>query len=254
MHLRWRGFSNVRSQVCKRLGRRWAELGLAGLSEYQRYLGDNPAEWSRLAELCRVTITRFGRDRGVWQRLTQVELPRLAERASAEGRPSLVAWSAGCAGGEEPYTLSIAWQLAVAPHWPAIRLDVLATDVDDEELERATAGCYPGAVLKELSAAWRSAAFDIRDGLYCVRPELRTGVQFLRHDVRDALPAGAPFDLVLCRNLAFTYFDESLQGTVAGVLRGALRSGGVLVVGAHESVPEGVAGLSPAGPSIYWAQ
>jgi chemotaxis protein methyltransferase CheR len=248
MQLRWRGFSNVRGQVCKRIRRRHTELGLGGLQEYRRYLEAHPDEWSALAGLCRVTITRFGRDLKVWRRLVEVELPRLATLAVQQSRSPLSAWSAGCAGGEEPYTLSIAWQLELAHRWPGLRLDVLATDIDDEELARARAAQYPDGALTELDARWRAAAFA-SDGR--LREPFRAAVRLLRHDLRAGVPPGAPFDVILCRNLAFTYFDEGLQREVAERLREALRPAGTLVIGAREHLPSGVAGLSPEGPAVY---
>jgi chemotaxis protein methyltransferase CheR len=254
MQLCWRGFRNVRGQVCKRIRRRHAELGLSGLEEYRGYLEAHPAEWSVLAGFCRVTITRFGRDLNVWRRLVDVELPRLATLAVQQSRSQLSVWSAGCAGGEEPYTLSIAWQLELAPRWPDLRLGVLATDVDDEELERARAGQYPEAVLTELDARWRAAAFERDGGRVRLREAFRANVRLLRHDLRAGVPPGAPFDVILCRNLAFSYFDEALQRQIAVRLRAALRPAGTLVIGAKEDLPDGIVGLSPESPAVYRAE
>ena len=115
--LEWRGFRRVHRQVCKRLGRRLAALGLADLQAYRVYLGADAAEWSRLDELCRISITRFYRDRAVFDALRERLLPALAQRARRGGAPALRAWSAGCAGGEEPYTLALLWHLDVAPRF-----------------------------------------------------------------------------------------------------------------------------------------
>jgi chemotaxis protein methyltransferase CheR len=111
---------------------------------------------------------------------------------------------------------------------------VLATDVDPALLERARRACYPASSLRDLPPGLRERAFE--DG--CLRPEHREPVEFLRHDVREGAPDG-PFDLVLCRNLVFTYFAEALQREVADDLLRSLRSGGVLVVGAREEVSDG---------------
>src|SRR5262245_46489236 len=106
--LRWEGFRNVRGQVCKRIARRTAELGLGPIAASRPYLEAHPEEWSFVEGLCRVTISRFFRDRGVFDRLRLEILPELAV-ARSEG--AVRAWSAGCASGEEPYTLAIVWQL-----------------------------------------------------------------------------------------------------------------------------------------------
>lgn len=244
--LRWAGFRSVRGQVCKRISKRARELGLLGLDDYRRHLEAHSEEWDVLARLCRVTITRFGRDAHVWRRLVEHELPRLAEAATADGRDRLSAWSAGCAGGEEPYTLSIAWELELAPRWPRLQLDVLGTDIDEEELARAAAARYPDGALTELDPAWRASAFD-EGGR--VREQLRSRVRCLRHDLRREPPPAGPFDLILCRNLAFTYFGGEAQRDVVATFRRVLRPGGVLVVGKGESLPD--AGLSLVAPLVY---
>ena len=252
LHLRWEGFRRVRGQVIKRLERRRAALRLPDLVAYRRWLDDHPDEWPVLDGLCRVTISRFGRDHAVWAALVGDVLPRLAREAAAAGRPAVTAWSAGAGAGEEPYTLAIAWALAIAPAAPGVAIDVLATDLDDGQLGRAAAARYPTGTLRELPAAWRAAAFDRVGDEEQLRAPFGAPVRFVRHDVRGAAPGG-PFDLVLCRNLAFTYLDEPRQRAVAATLRGALRPGGVLVVGAHERIPDGTAGLASVARSVYLA-
>jgi chemotaxis protein methyltransferase CheR len=247
MGLRWEGFRRVRRQVCRRLERRCRALGLADLEAYRRFIEQDPREWAAVDQACRVTISRFGRDRGVWEALFGEVLPRLGAAAAAEGR-AVQAWSAGCGAGEEPYTLAIGWATAIAP--PPI--EIVATDVHAGQLERARAGCYPQGTLRELPDAWRRAGFEMRDGLACVRDEVRTAVRFAVHDLRRD-PAPGRFDLVLCRNLAFTYFGAALQRATAAMLRGALRDGGVLVVGAHEQLPPDVTGFAACGRSLHLA-
>ena len=223
----------MRAQVIKRIDRRVAELGLADLDAYRARLEDDPPEWAVLDHLCRVTVSRFARDRAVWDELVATVLPRI------EGR----AWSAGCGAGEEPYTLAIAWEMT--REGP---LEIIATDVDDNQLARAAAARFPSGTLRELPEAWQRAAFD-GDQL---RERFRAHVRFARHDVRTPPPSG-PFDLVLCRNLAFSYFDESLQREVAAALRGVLSTRGTLVVGLDEQIPDDVTGFKRASPCIYVA-
>jgi chemotaxis protein methyltransferase CheR len=244
LDLRWEGFRRVRRQVCRRLAARLRELGLADLAAYEAYLAAHPGEWPVLERLCRVTISRFGRDREVFAALAGAVLPELARAAVARGAGELRAWSAGCASGEEPYTLALLWQLELAPRYPGLELAVLATDLDDEVLERAMRRRYPASSLKELPEEWRRLAFVERNGAFELRPEPARCVTFARHDIREPPPPGA-FDLVLCRNLAFTYFAPALQGRVARQLAGSLQAGGALVVGAHEALPEGVADFEP---------
>src|SRR6201995_2433881 len=243
--MRWAGFRKVRGQVCKRLRRRTAELGVRDLGGYRDYLVQHPEEWIVLEELVHITISRFNRDRGVFAFLETAVLPSLAERAVAREADALRAWSAGCASGEEPYTLAIVWERAQAPS--GVTIQILATDVDDAMLDRARRGCYGVGSLRELADGWRERAFTEQEGLYRVRGRLRKMVVLRRHDIREPPPAGL-FDLVLCRHLAFTYFDVAGQHAVAAVLAGVVRPGGALVLGKHEALPGGVEGFETWNP------
>lgn len=240
---RWRGFRGVRRQVCRRLAGCCCTLGLPDLAAYRRYLRAHVDEWRELDALCRITISRFYRDQGVFELLEWEVLPALARDAAARGA-GVEAWSAGCASGEEPYTLALVWRYGVAASFPGVRFQVLATDVDPVVLQRARNGCYEAPSLRDLPAGWRATAFRRLDGHFQLRRELGECVALCRHDVRDGAPDG-PFDLVLCRNLAFTYYDEPLQRRIVAVLARSLRSRGVLVIGAHESLPEGSIAFDP---------
>ena len=247
--LRWPGFRKVRRQVCKRVARRMTALGLAQVAAYRAYLEHEAEEWDVLDSLCRITISRFWRDRGVFEHLGARVLPELARRAQAEGRETLGAWSAGCASGEEPNSLKILWELGPGRGFPGLRLELTASDADANLLRRAGAGVYGAGSLKELPAAWREAAFEPEGELYRLRPRFRAGIAFARQDIRRRMPKG-PFDLILCRNLAFTYFDEAGQRRVARRLARRLCPGGVLLLGKHETVPEGCRCFAPPVPRL----
>jgi chemotaxis protein methyltransferase CheR len=219
------------------------ELGIPDASAYRRRLEAEPAEWSVLDACCWISISRFWRDRKVFQDLARQILPDLAHAAIARERPVLRAWSAGCASGEEPYSLRLAWDLVVAPDLPDARLHIVATDASAELIERARRASYPPSALEELPVAWRARAFERLDGACRLRDEFRRGVEFRQQDIRKEMPDG-PFDLILCRNLAFTYFDLGLQRSIQRGLLQRLGPGGALLVGAHESIPEPAA-LAP---------
>ena len=239
--LRWRGFRRNRRQVIRRLQERIAALGLPGVAAYRRFLEAHPDEWQVLERLGRVTISRFARDRPMWDALVGDVLPRLAREGSI-----VRAWSAGCGAGEEPFTLAIAWALEIAPRWPEVHLTILATDLDEVQLARAALGRFPSGALRELGDRWRAAAFDDTQ----LRAPFRAAVRFEHRDLRSPVPGG-PFDLVLCRNLAYSYFDEATQRAVTASFHAALRAGGVLVVGGDESLPEGAPGFAHVTHGIY---
>jgi chemotaxis protein methyltransferase CheR len=251
--LRWKGFRKVRGQVCKRVRRRLGELGLSDLGAYRAYLECHPEEWTVLEGLTHITMSRFHRDRGAFASLRDEVLPALARGAQARGSDAIEVWSAGCASGEEPYTLAIMWALGVGGDFPGVGIRILATDVDDAMLARARDGCYGASSLRELPESWRATAFMERGGEHRVLDGFRAAVTFARHDILDSAPPTALFDLVMCRNLAFTYFDDAGQRAVAARIAGALRPGGALAVGKHEALPAGVEGFAAwsAAERIY---
>lgn len=250
--LRPEGFRRVGGQVCKRLRRRIAALGLAGPADYRRHVADHPGEREVIEALCRVHVSRFYRDAVVFDALRDRVLPALAAAAPG-GR--LRIWSAGCAAGEEPYTLALMARLVLAPAFPDLRVAIEATDADADSIERARCACYPPSSVAPLPAGWRQAAFERRqDGRHCLRAEYRAPVELRREDLRGPLPAG-PFALILCRNLAFTYFAPAAQIEVAGRLAERLAPGGFLVIGARERLPSSPPGLTalPAVAGLYSA-
>ena len=131
----------------------------------------------------------------------------------------------GCACGEEVYTLKLLWELDVRPKLPRGRLEIIGSDADLIVLQRAERGCFSSSSLKGMPAHWRELAFTRDDDCYCIRAEYRDGLAFLLQDIRSEIPAG-PFDLILCRNLVFTYFDIERQREMIGRIAAALRDGG----------------------------
>ena len=237
MNMRWPGFRKVRRQTCKRIERRLRELGLSDVAEYRSCLEEKQDEWEVLDTLCRITISRFYRDRGVFQALGRDVLPELAQKAEQEGSRFLRCLCAGCASGEEPYTLALLWKFVAAGKSPEMDIRVIATDSDRTMLERAARACYQPSSLKELPDRWQEEAFDKVDGRFCLRPEFRAMTEFCRQDIRQSMPDG-PFQLILCRNLVFTYYDSALQKRILERLSEKLGNGGALIIGIHEELPE----------------
>jgi chemotaxis protein methyltransferase CheR len=249
LRFRWAGFRKVRRQVHKRIDRRLEQLALPGIGAYRSYLESHPAEWEVFDSCCRITISRFYRDQGVFDDLGQHVLPELAKLAIRRGEDEVRCWSVGCASGEEAYTLLILARTGPFARVPNVRLTLLATDADEHLLQRARQGRYPASSVQDVPADWLSVSLMRSGKDYVVRPELREQVEFQQQDVRHALPDG-PFHLVLCRNLVFTYFDEPLQREILRGMVDRILPGGVLVVGKHESLPEPSQRLSPCGRNV----
>lgn len=252
LQMRWEGFRKVRAQVCKRVRQRLRELDLSGTVAYRSYLKNHPEEWRVLDDLCHITISRFYRDRGVFEHLERQVLPELAARATGTGKLLLQCWSAGCASGEEAYTLAILWGLRLMERFPTLDMRILATDVDENVLQRAREGCYDFSSLKEFPQDWLTQAFTRSANTFCVRSEYRKMVEFAHQDLRTTMPQNL-FHLILCRNSALTYFDVAPQQEILRKLRDRLEIGGALVIGIHESLPQGIIGFKawPGGLGVY---
>ena len=226
----------MRRQVCRRLGSRIQELDLESFSAYAAYLLAHPDEWSVVDSCCRITISRFYRDRQVFEQLSQ-ELPKLVRLAIAREDSSLHCWSAGCASGEEVYTLKLLEHFCLSRSEFSLPLQILATDIDEYLLSRAKYGFYASGTLKELPQAWIGEAFTTNEQ-YCLKPTFREGIQWERQDIRKEMPDGS-FHLILCRNLAFTYFEPALQQEILLGIMQRLVPGGILLIGKRESLPDG---------------
>ncbi len=239
----WAGYRKVRGLVCKRLGRRLRVLGLADVAAYRSRLEAEPGEWKELDSILGIPVSRFYRDRGMFASLESEVLPTLARAALLEARTTIDCWSAGCASGEEPYTLSVVWHLRLQPAFPQLTMRVVASDMDATLLTRAERGCYLASSLKELAPDLVSRAFGTRDGELCLKPQFRD-VTLMRQDLRTGMPDG-PFDLVLCRNVVLTYYAAPVRGELMRRIADRVRPGGVLVVGIHESLPAEVSDFTP---------
>jgi chemotaxis protein methyltransferase CheR len=222
----------VRRQVCKRIDRRLREFGLPDIDAYTVYLESHPDEWMSLDELCRISISRFYRDKRFFEELGRNALPKLIQLALRRGDSELRCWSVGCASGEEPYSLNILWKLESQCEFP---LKITATDVDNHLLERARRAHYSKSSLKDIPPKWHQA-FEETGGNFVLREEFRQGIEFSLQDVRQEIPEES-FHLILCRNLVFTYFDEVLQREVLARIKSRLIPDGVLLIGHREKLP-----------------
>jgi chemotaxis protein methyltransferase CheR len=253
LRLRWPGYRKVRGQVAKRVERRFHALGLPSLPAYREYLEKSPGEWRELDFLCRITISRFWRDRGVFDDLRGVILPAIARESLERREGEFRAWSAGCSSGEEAYSLALCWNLSIVPDLKKpLALSVTGTDIDARLLLRAQRGCYRQSSLKGLPEGLKAQAFTPSGDEFCVREHLKKNVTFQAGDMRDTMPEG-DFRLILCRNLVFTYFEEHLQRSVLEGMLEKLPPGGILVIGVHEKLPPGFTGLVPVGrpPGVF---
>jgi chemotaxis protein methyltransferase CheR len=212
-----------------RIRERIRDRGAPALEAY--LAGLDGAELDALVDSLRVGETRFFRHRAHVGALRRVVAPDLAARGAAARR--VRAWSAGCASGEEAYSLAmlLADAMPAAGGWD---VEVLGTDISDEPLAVARAGRYPRAALDPVPARLRDRFFAVEGEAVLARPELRALVRFERRNLVD-MPYPARRDLILCRNVLI-YFDAETRAETVNRLIGALVPGGYLFLGYAESL------------------
>lgn len=221
-----------RPTILRRLQSRLAATGNRTVGDYARYIQEDPVEHQRLVSSFLIKVTSFFRDPNVLTYIRDTVLPDLIKAARGSGELRL--WSAGCATGEEAYSLAILVAELLRNEPGRIDVRIFATDVDEEALAFGRRGVYSRAELRGVSAARRKAYFTEVEGECEVSKQIRNMVVFGQHD----LGVRAPFpriDLILCRNVLI-YFTPELQQRALSVFAYSLRGGGRLVLGSSESV------------------
>lgn len=192
-------------------------------------------------DMLTINVSEFFRNPEAWEQLVvQFLKPMLL------GQLSVRIWSAGCSLGFEPFTIAMLCR-EIAPNTP---VSILATDLDETALSRARQGVYTEQQMLGVSPLRRSRFFNKRDKDWETRPEIRSMITWRRHDLlRD--PYERPFDIICCRNVVI-YFTESAKTAMYQRFGESLRPGGVLFLGATESIPNvRSVGLVPAGLTFY---
>ncbi len=235
LDMRPEGFKKVRKQVCKRVRKRRMDLHLNSYDDYRSYLQQNPQEWEVVDQMTRITISRFFRDSKTWEKLGNGLLPEIILKANAGGYIPRC-WSAGCASGEEPYSLAILWKEKILPSFPDTSLELIATDADGYLLKRAALACYKRSSLKEVPPEWTDKAFRRKDSCWCLKGSYRNLAKFDMQDIRKEMPQGL-FDLVFCKNLAAMYFKKELAVSLFRKISERMRKGAFLMLGSHEEFP-----------------
>lgn len=231
LDLQWRRFK--RGGIKRKVERRITELGLSGFEDYLFKIEKDPEEKSRLSQILTVTITRFFRDKIVFDILENAIILSVVEQ---KGANDFKIWSIGCANGEEPYSLSILWKEKFEKIFEKIRLAILATDINEDLLERAKQGRYKKSSLKEVPEQIIQRFFKIENGYYLLNSSIRASVEFKKHDIIHEEPFSG-MDIVFCRNLAFTYFSKGCQRDVLKKIAKSLNEGGYLIIGKDEIIP-----------------
>jgi two-component system CheB/CheR fusion protein len=230
---RSRGFDFTgykRTSLRRRIDKRIHDVGAGGYLSYLDLLEVDPDEFTQLFNTILLNVTSFFRDPPTWDYLRAEVLPRLlAEKGDDE--PVRI-WSAGCASGEEAYTLAMVVAEALGPEAVRERVKIYATDVDEEALAEARQARYGAKQVEGVPPELLERHFERNGDGYVFSKELRRSVIFGRHDLIQDAPISR-IDLLVCRN-TLMYLNSETQANVLARFSFALREGGYLLLGKAE--------------------
>jgi two-component system CheB/CheR fusion protein len=219
-----------RTSLERRIRRRMEAVGCGSFSDYLDHLEVQPDEFELLFNTILINVTEFFRDEAAWEYLRRVALPEMIAAKPAD-EPIRV-WSAGCATGQEAYSIAMALAEQLGEEEFRERVKIYATDIDDEALAVARGATYGPRELESLPDELRERYFQRLDGRAAFRADLRRAVVFGRNNLVMDAPISR-LDLLVCRN-TLMYLTAETQARILRHFHFALRPHGVLMLGRSE--------------------
>lgn len=220
--------------VRRRIERRMAVHQIKKITDYLRYLQENPSEVETLYKDMLITVTNFFRDPDAFELLGRKIIPDLLKKKRPDA--PLRIWVPGCATGEEAYSIAMLVHEAMEEFNKHLNIQIFATDIDPEALEFARAGLYPESIAADVSAKRLKRFFTQFDSSYAVKKQIRETVVFaVQNIIKD--PPFSKLDMLSCRNVLI-YMDSVLQKKILPLFHYVLNNDGVLFLGTSESIGE----------------
>ncbi len=226
--------------VERRVAVRLNALGVHTYQQYAGYLDRHPEEYAKLLDTLTINVTQFFRDPTVYALFRDQVIPALLAAKKERKQRIVRVWSAGCATGEEPYSLAMSMlDGMVRTKSPQMLLTVIGTDIDRTALATAKRGEYPVKQLSQISLADRNRFVQVEGDTFRMRPEVSKVVRFQYLNLFDELPIHG-LDVIFCRNV-FIYFNREDQERLIRSFRESLSHGGYLVLGRSERLTPALA-------------
>jgi chemotaxis protein methyltransferase CheR len=219
------------SYIKRRIAVRMRTNEVGSYAEYIKVLNSSPEEYDLLLGNLTINVTQFFRDESAFEALRDDILPELISTKRKHGQRVVKAWCAGCATGEEPYSVAMLFHLVLGPEISSWVVKVYGTDIDQPSLTKAREGRYE----KIASFGGREFReyFDF-DGQYKLKTEVKQMVRFSHYDLTSKHWSNH-FDLIVCRNVLI-YFSPSLQEELLHTFYHCLNEDGYLVLGKTETL------------------
>jgi chemotaxis methyl-accepting protein methylase len=225
----------------RRIAIRMRAKGTVSHNEYAGILDADPREYERLMRSLTINVTKFFRNWEAFSAIEQKVIPVLWERRERQLR----IWSAGCASGEEPYSVAILLHKHATEKKQQSQLEsvsIVGTDIDTHCLGEADRASYNRTALVETPAGLRERYFPEVDGRFAMLPEVKRLVRFERSDLLQSKPPFEDVHLLVCRNVVI-YFEREAQDALFAAFHRALAPGGFLVLGKVETLLGAARGL-----------
>ena len=224
----FRGYK--RTTLERRFRKRMFQINQGSYAEYADYIGKNPDEVNALLNTILINVTEFFRDPPAWEILRHDVLPPILKQLKPGS--TFRVWSAGCASGEEAYSIAIVLADFFGGRITDFDVKIYATDIDEQELTIGRRGEYSAEALRRVRPEWREKYFQGK-GPFRVSRDIRRMVIFGRSNLAQDAPI-SHVNLLICRNVLI-YFDSALQKQILQRLHYALEPGGILFLGKSES-------------------
>lgn len=214
-------------QMKRRIDTLISKSGVKGYNEYVDLIKKDKEKYDEFVNYLTINVSEFYRNPDQWEILEKSILPDLFDRF---GKP-LKIWSAACSTGDEPYSLV----MLLSKFMPLDKIEIIATDIDLQVIEKAKAGLYTDKSLKALPKEFIEKYFEkINDRTYAISDEIKSRVKFKQHNLlKDEYPNNC--DLIVCRNVMI-YFTEEAKVDIYKNFYKALKPGGILFVGSTEQM------------------
>jgi chemotaxis methyl-accepting protein methylase len=223
----------------RRLATRLRALGLHSYRQYSAYLDAHPEEYAHLLDTITINVTEFYRDEPVYDIFRREVIPAMIEQKLRSRHRMIRVWSAGCATGEEPYSITMSFLEAMGRHEREFLLNVIATDLDEKALAFARKAEYPVERLKNIPKTHQIKYLELHGDTFTIKPEVTRHVKFRSLNLFADRPISV-VDVIFCRNV-FIYFSREQQAEILEHFWSALSRGGYLVLGRSEKLAPNVA-------------
>jgi chemotaxis protein methyltransferase CheR len=240
--------------VAGRLTKRVRQLGLKTFPDYFEFLRSDSSgnELSEFINRLTTNHSFFYREKDHFEFLRKVAFPEIKRRLDRDPREQIRIWSAGCAAGEEVYTVALVLRDYFGPLADRSDFALLATDISLAALKAAKAGVYPAQKLSELPSAMRASGFvQIGPDLFEASNELKRMILFKRLNLMaERYPFKGSFDVVFCRNVMI-YFDQASRSRLVQAFYRYVKPGGYFFIGHSETIPRADCPFEYVSPAIY---